>query len=185
MRPPWTPPRKRGILTTVSHRLSLTTTTLRRVRGDHAPVWYSASQMGLDHVVDTSRAPPIGIVTTPEGNRVAGRFFPKVKYDVGSHRHAPYVGPAALIYRHEDPLITLATAVHELAHWLSYCEECSHVPRNRMETVRCRYKGEHDPEFYARLQPLYIMAGVPTYAARAVEGTYDYPAHWKEDEWPR
>ncbi len=168
-----------------SRAAPLNASTLLRTSGFSAPTWYHAHQIGLDSVVDSSRAPPIGIVSTPSGERVAGRFFPKIKYDVGNHETYPYEGPAALLYRHHDDWITLATVVHELAHWASYCEECSHVPRTRNETVRCRYKGEHDAEFYARLEPMYRAAGVPTYAARAVEGDYDYPAHWKDDHWPK
>ena len=31
---------------------------------------------------------------------------------------------------------------------------------------------------------MYIEAGVPTYAARAVEGSYSYPKHWHAGDWP-
>lgn len=169
----------------VARPAALSENTLRKTSGFYAPQWHHAGdrQLVLTTVVeeaglDPQHAPPIGIVATRDGEKVAGRFFPKVTHH--SHR---YVGPAILVYRHNDDLVTLATMVHELAHFASYCAECSHVPRNRAETVRCRYKGEHDAEFYARLEPMYRAAGVPTYAARAVEGHYDYPAHWKEENW--
>ena len=163
---------------------ALTLPTLRKTTGFYAPEWHDASDLELTIVVHDSgqHPPPIGVVSTRDGDKVAGRFFPKIKYP-STNGAPPYVGPAILVYRHHDDLVTRATVVHELAHFMSYREECALVPRNRAETVRCRYKGEHDPEFYARLEPMYRAAGVPTYVARAVEGHYDYPAHWKEDEW--
>lgn len=160
----------------------LSVTTVRRTHGPHAPTWHHPRDFGLH--VEHSSPPPIGVVATENADHVAGRFFPRVRYAVGANRSNPYIGPVLLVYRHHDEAITRATIVHELAHFASYCEECSHVPRTKQETVRCRYKGEHDAEFYKRLEPMYRAADVPTYAARAVEGTYDYPEHWKKDAWP-
>ena len=155
----------------------LTMATVSRRRGTTAPKWHRASDLNLSEL-HIAEAPPIGIVTTRDSDKVAGRFFPRVTCIAG------YPGPIILIYRHDDDAVTRATAVHELCHFTSYCEECGHVPQNRSTAARCRYKGEHDAEFYQRLEPMYRAAGVPTYAARAVEGTYDYPEHWKESEWP-
>lgn len=148
--------------------------------------WAAIPDLDLGDLLDLlnkqQSTPPIGFVgVRGEGTRVEGRFFPRVRYPRG---WSPTHGPAILVRAHEDPMIVLAEVVHELAHWQSYCDECRAVPQTKSETVRCRYKGEHDPEFYARLEPMYRSAGAPTYAARAVEGSYDYPNHWRADSWP-
>lgn len=165
----------------MSDLLPLSANTLRLAgRGPH---WATVADLDLGHLLDHTKSwPPIGIVGTHgEGTRVEGRFFPRVRYPRG---WSPTHGPAILIRAHEDPKIVLAEAVHELGHWASYCAECKAVPQNRSATVRCRYKGEHDAEFYERLEPMYVAAGVPTYAARTVEGSYDYPPHWRAGSWP-
>lgn len=154
---------------------SLDYKTLRKTRGFYAPQWNHATNMGIESNVNLDNSPPIGVVRTKDGEQIAGRFFPIVAESPN--------GSAILILRHDDDIITMATAVHELCHWVSYCTECQHVPRNQSELVRCRYKGEHDVEFYRRLEPMYRKAEIPTYAARAVEGSYDYPKRWKESEW--
>ena len=117
------------------------------------------------------RDPYVGVVEVGgvdgRGNEaVGGRYFPARN--------------ALLVYRHVDPEVTRATVVHELAHHRSYQEECGGTERSNR--TRCRYRGEHDPEFYARLEPMYREARVPVYAARVVEGDYDYPARWRRIE---
>lgn len=108
------------------------------------------------------RDPYVGVVEA-DGAAVGGRFFPARN--------------AILVHRHRDPEVTRATVVHELAHHRSYQEECGGTEVSNR--TRCRYRGEHDAEFYARLEPMYREAGVPVYAAREVEGDYDYPARWR------
>lgn len=175
---------------------ALTSKTVKRSprAGDPswAPHWFGVEQLGLDHVVPVDRAPPIGVVGVPgEGDHVEGRFFPKARFRVedavdprGAARARFYQGPVVLVRAHQDPLIVLAATTHELGHYESYREECKRVPQTNRATARCRYKGEHDDEFYRRLEPMYVAAGVPTYAARAVEGSYAYPPHWREEHWP-
>jgi len=120
------------------------------------------------------RDPYVGVVEVGDrsgsggggSEAVGGRYFPARN--------------ALLVYRHVDPEVTRATVVHELAHHRSYQEECGGTERSNR--TRCRYRGEHDPEFYARLEPMYREARVPVYAARAVERDYDYPARWRRIE---
>lgn len=143
--------------------------TLRKTRGKYAPSWFTVFDLGLEGVVDPSGAPLIGAVSSSDGERIGGRYFP--------------TSNTILIYHNNDPYVSLATSVHELAHYQAYCTKCNHVPKNKSERMRCIYKGEHSPEFYSILEPMYKQAQVPTYAARAVEGKYDYPQHWNEDSW--
>ncbi len=143
--------------------------TLTRKRGKYAPLWFTVFDLGLEGVVDPNGAPLIGAVSSVDGERIGGRYFPNKN--------------AILIYHHTDPLISLATSVHELAHYQMYLCKCGTVPRSSSQRVKCIYKGEHDKDFYEILEPMYKQAQVPTYAARAVEGKYDYPKHWNEDHW--
>lgn len=146
--------------------------------------WYTIDDLQLNHLLDfeefqkasiKNKLPFIGIVETEKGESVSGRFFPAVK----SLNYAPCI----LVYKHSDDLVTLATIIHELAHYKSYICECNHIPIKKSHIIKCQYKGEHDKEFYERLEPMYRASMIPTYAARAVEGKYSYPSHWKKDEW--
>jgi hypothetical protein len=154
--------------------------TLYRRRGKTAPVWYSVFDLGLEGVFDPSIAPPIGFVQSNDRLRIGGRFFPIVDK---RKLHVPSNGSAILVYDHEDPWVTIATSVHELGHVASYCTECKHVPKTKQEEAKCKYKGEHDSNYYRILEPMYKQAQVPTYAAVMVEGKYDYPKHWNESSW--
>ncbi len=154
--------------------------TLYRQRGKTAPLWYRVTDLGLEGVFDPSIAPPIGLVQSNDGTRIGGRFFPIVSQ---KKLRVPSNGYAILVYDDEDHMITLATVVHELAHVASYCNECKHVPRNRKEESVCKYKGEHDNDFYRLLEPMHKQAQIPTYAAVLVEGKYSYPNHWNESSW--
>jgi hypothetical protein len=143
--------------------------TLVKRRGKYAPLWTNVFQFGLEGIVDPAKAPLIGTVSSTNGGRIGGRYFPTQN--------------SILIYHNNDHFVTLATAVHELAHYQMYICTCDHVPKTKSARVKCRYKGEHSKEFYKMLEPMYKQAQVPTYAARAVEGNYDYPKHWNDDGW--
>jgi len=143
--------------------------TLTKKRGKYAPLWFNVFDLGLEGVTDPKNAPLVGTVSSIDGELIGGRYFPNKN--------------AILIYHNNDHLVTLATAVHELAHYNMYICKCGNVPRNSSQRIKCVYKGEHDKDFYEILEPMYKHTQVPTYAARAVEGKYDYPKHWTEDSW--
>ncbi len=102
------------------------------------------------------------------GTRVAGRFFPSRN--------------AILCFRHRDAEIRQALQNHEEVHAMRYEHVCDGTadPRRR----RCAYKGQHDAGFYRELEAHHRRTGVGPAAARAVEGDYAYPAHWKKAAWP-
>lgn len=174
----------------------LTLRTLRLTRGPNAPKWIAPETLNLDAAIATSAAPMIGIVQSPDKQRIAGRFFPAVKVDGRTGMVARTARPTSfrtepliLVFDHEDPQVTRATVIHELCHWLSYMNACGRIPQTKMEASRCKYVGEHSPAFYERLEGLYRACNVPLYAARMVEGEYPYPEHWNfegvnEAAWP-
>lgn len=143
--------------------------TLRKRKGKYAPLWYTVFDFGLEGITNPVGAPLIGAVVSNDGARVGGRYFPTTN--------------SILVYSNDDHYVTLATTVHELAHHNMYICACDHVPRTKSARVKCVYKGEHNRQFYQMLEPMYKQAQVPTYAARVVEGKYDYPKHWNEDSW--
>jgi len=135
--------------------------------------------LGWDDVLAVNEMPMIGIIRSVDGERVAGRFFPSIIEPRSGKRIS-----VIMVFEHNDPAVTLATIAHETCHWLSYCAECKHVPHTKRAVTQCRYRGEHDAEFYERLTAFHRTLGTPTYAARAVEGDYPYPESWNADEWP-
>ncbi len=149
--------------------------TLYRKRGETAPIWYTIDDLGLGRIYTLDiLPPPIGLVSTPTGFKVGGRFFPTLKHKIHNLNYA------ILVYNNADPWITQGTIVHELAHLFSYCHVCSTVPKNRKQSIRCRYKGDHDTGFYNILEPMYIKAGIPLESAKIIEGNYNYPNSWNQ-----
>lgn len=161
----------------------LTMRTVRRVRG--GPRWVNQSGFGFESTLAVQEMPMVGLLQSDDGGRIAGRFFPSVAVP---GRTGEYVS-VILVFENEDPEVTRATILHEDTHFLSYICECKHVPKTKSEASKCRYRGEHSPKFYERLEGLYRACNVPLYAARMVEGEYPYPEHWNyegvnESEWP-
>lgn len=123
-----------------------------------AELWRIAGCVG---VMDPPR---IYAISGPTSDTLGGRYFPKKN--------------AALVYRHEDPAVVLATTIHEATHAVNYALRCGGHTK-----TRCGYVGQHDAKFYKNLEPLYKYFGVSPSIARAVEsdcrGDYQCPARWR------
>lgn len=117
------------------------------------------SQISATYAQDVygKSAPAIYILEPddPQRGLIRGRYFPSVGI--------------ALVLRHEDDDITVATAIHETAHYLVYKRKCGCYHATR----RCGYVGHHDADFKRTVARLYDRAAVPTYARDAVEGTIE------------
>lgn len=100
------------------------------------------------------------------GSEIAGRFFPSRN--------------AILVLTHNEDEVTRATVNHELAHAISYKSRCGGTGPS--ERSQCGYHGQHDQKFYEILEDLHRQSGISVDAARAVEGAYDYPKHWRDQE---
>lgn len=96
------------------------------------------------------RRPFVGLVESPSGNIVGGRYFPQQN--------------AILIYHTNDSEVNRASIEHEMAH-----------ADMRME--KRSYRGDHDKEYYARLERRYRNSGISLRAARIVESKYT-PKNW-------
>lgn len=108
--------------------------------------------------------PFVAIIEGGDGKRIAGRFFPSRN--------------AVLVLRHRDPEITRATVNHELAHAATYSDQCDGTSTTHRR--KCPYHGEHNERFYEVLEQIHRSNGVRLEAARQVEGSYDYPKHWRD-----
>lgn len=88
----------------------------------------------------------------PSAGLIRGRYFPSQGI--------------AMVLRHQDDWITIATAVHETAHYMTYGTRC----KSHRGSAKCGYVGQHDAGFRRMVAQLYDRAGVPDYARTAVEG---------------